>query len=456
MGLFDNSVEVVINNKIVQSIKTKDGGVLYEKSSGTSLTIDVPLNLVYSDSFYISGALKDSNQTGLVGETVKLKVGNTIVDSTTTTTGGAYSFTHTPVATGNHSFQVVYEGSLNYDASVSSIVTRTIGKETSVLTVTSPTNNYLTYNANITFTGTLTDDDGTPLAGKTIIVEDNGVQVTTITTGSNGAFSKSVTLSEGSYDLDISYAGDSNYSASSVVNRTVIVREHDYAISISADKPILSYSDEDSCTVTALLTDNSVLVSGETLSYVVKHDSTVIDSGSDVTDSNGQISFSYTATGIGDVDVIVSYGTSLQEIFVVEDCWKYDPTTHTTPDETINFSIGSPNKCKVEFDFTKGASGSGAIVRLGDNTSNCFQVGLVGSGTYGFSLLHNGSIVTTQTSSSLPNGTFHCEFIYDNGSVTCKINNQTKTYTYTQPLTKIVQYAPWSNGSIKNIKVKAL
>lgn len=354
MGFFDNAVSVVIDNKIVQSIKTTDGGVIYEKGNGTFLTIDVPLNLVYSDAFNITGTLKDSNQNGLSGETVKLKVGSTVVDSTTTTTGGAYSFTQTPVATGNHSFQVVYEGSVTYNASQSSIVNRVVGKETTVLTVTNPSDNYMTYDSNISFTGRLTDDEGNPLSGKTISINDTYV-THTVTTQSDGSFSTSKAYGSGTWNFTISFGGDSNYTSSSV-NRGIIIREHDYDISISANKSILSYSDEDSCTVTCLLTDNHVAIGGETLSYVIKHGATVLDSGSDTTDANGEISFTYSATGVGDVTVEVDYGILLQETYEVQDCFYWNDNEiqitgtnkHTLYDSDL--SVALPTNAEISFD----------------------------------------------------------------------------------------------------------
>ena len=145
----------------------------------------------------------------------------------------------------------------------------------------------------------------------------------------------------------------------------------------------------------------------------------------------------------------------LQETYGIEDCDYYSTTTYSSGAD-INKAILNKDACKVEFDLVKGASGSGAYLHVGDNASNKWGIGLVGSGSYGFLLDHNGSRVTGQYSTGLSNGTFHCEFTYDNGSVTCKINNQTKTYSYTQPLSNVLKADCWSSGQIKNIKVKAL
>ena len=140
----------------------------------------------------------------------------------------------------------------------------------------------------------------------------------------------------------------------------------------------------------------------------------------------------------------------------MEDCERYDTSVHNTANETVNLPITATTKCKVEFDFTKGASGSGAFVRFGDDANNCIQAGLIGSGNYGFSILHNGSNVTSQISSNLGDGTYHTELTYNEGGITCKINNHTFTYTYTQPFTKLVGYYPWTSGSITNMKIKPL
>lgn len=146
----------------------------------------------------------------------------------------------------------------------------------------------------------------------------------------------------------------------------------------------------------------------------------------------------------------------LSEIYAIEDCEYYNTNTHSTPDEIVNILITSYNQCKVEFDLTKSQSDSGAFVRLGDDGSNCLQVGLLGSGTYGFMIQHNARTVSNKYTTGLNNGTFHTVLTYNQGSITCTINNQTFTDTYTQPLTKLISYHPWNNGNIKNMKIKPL
>ena len=111
---------------------------------------------------------------------------------------------------------------------------------------------------------------------------------------------------------------------SSTVSVTVTEPSHDYSLSVASTKDILSYADSESATLTATLKDNNVAVAGETLSYTIKHGSTTITTGSDTTDSSGQITFNYSATGIGDVTVEVDYSTLLQETYELLDCYCYD------------------------------------------------------------------------------------------------------------------------------------
>lgn len=157
------------------------------------LTIDVPLNLSYSDAFNISGTLI-ANLGGLSGQTVKLKVGNTVVDTTTTGNDGNYSFTQTPVTTGNHTFQVIFEGSGKYGAVESATVTREVGKETTIITL--DTIGAQEEGNDVPISGSLLSDDGEPLANASIKIFKDGTQVDTVTTDSNGEFSSTFYASD--------------------------------------------------------------------------------------------------------------------------------------------------------------------------------------------------------------------------------------------------------------------
>ena len=327
MGIFDNAVSVVIGNKIVDSITTSDNGVIYERTEHTRLSIDVPLNLTYSDAFSITGHLTTANGTGISGEEVVLKVDGSVMDSTTTTNNGAYSFTQTPVSTGNHNFQVVYAGSNSYGSSESSTVARDVDKETSVLTVSLDKVKY-DIGDTVRVTATVTDDEGNPILFYHLPLQINY----------DGTWKNMYIVSEGSMVnrnkgyVDVTYqeaygttwqvktmntlASGNNYTESTAnVNLNIVTPT---LISTSSSNQIIG--DGDSTTVTAKLMDqDGDGIKNRTLSYVVKHGNDTLSTGSDTTDSNGEIAIDYTGDAVGKIDVIVSYG-SLTSTYPIYDC----------------------------------------------------------------------------------------------------------------------------------------
>ena len=219
----------------------------------TRLTIDVPLNLVYSDAFLITGTLETSTYSRLNGKTVKLKVGNTVVDTTTTNINGEYSFTQTPVQTGNHSFQVIFEGTNIHAASQSSVINRTVGKETSVMNLDAVSTQH--YGNTLITGGQLLDNDGQYVANASVVYKLDGTTVSTLTTDSYGTFSVTRTINSFTTTrMTFEYAGDSNYTNT---NAYVDVDVYQPQLSLTSNKNILSYADNDNATITAQLIDNA-------------------------------------------------------------------------------------------------------------------------------------------------------------------------------------------------------
>ena len=147
-----------------------------------------------------------------------------------------------------------------------------------------------------------------------------------------------------------------------------------YNLSVTASDDIIQSGN--TTTLTATLTDNSVPLTGETLSYEIKHGNTTISSGTRTTDNNGQATISYVGTGIGDVDVIVSYG-SLEETYDIQDLLLYDnasvdksSTTFGTPVNirmSSNWSISHTNDSYAIY----GSTTNGAV--------GCFPLAILSS-----------------------------------------------------------------------------
>ena len=219
----------------------------------TRVTIDVPLILIYSDEFLISGTLETSTYSRLNGKTVKLKVGNTVVATTTTNINGEYSFTHTPVSTGNHSFQVIFEGTNIHAASQSSVVNRTVDKETSVINLDGISTQH--YGDTVIFGGQLLDNDGQYISSASVKYYLNNSLVTTLTTDAQGRFSTSKSVdSFDTQNIKFIYDGDSNYTNCEGSSQIDVYQPQ---LSLTSNKNILSYADNDSATITAQLIDNA-------------------------------------------------------------------------------------------------------------------------------------------------------------------------------------------------------
>lgn len=134
----------------------------------TQLQINVPLNLVYSDDFNVTGVLTDANNNPIPNQHIQFKINNVTIMGTTDT-NGSVEFKSCPTSMNPLSFQLIYAGAGVYAASFSQVVHRTVNKETSVITVNHPLNEDIYYtDETILVDGVLTDDDGEVIANKTI------------------------------------------------------------------------------------------------------------------------------------------------------------------------------------------------------------------------------------------------------------------------------------------------
>ena len=84
------------------------------------------------------------------------------------------------------------------------------------LTITSPTDNFVTNDAALTVIGTTNDDTSSPV---TVKITLNGADQGTVTVGSDGGFSKPITLAEGSNTIVVTATDKAGKS--STVTRTV-------------------------------------------------------------------------------------------------------------------------------------------------------------------------------------------------------------------------------------------
>lgn len=253
---YETDVDGTLSITATYSTQTSTASTLTVSKTNTALSITVP-QLVYSDVFDITGVLEDSSNNKISGATVKLtwEVDGVQHDVTETTdSNGEVTFHRSaPTEIQTYDFWLSYSGSNKYVASQSSVENRTVGKETTVLTVTSPLDSSTQYDT-VPVTGTLLSNDGEAMASKSVYVKENGTTLATLTTDSNGAFSGTLSeLSTGSHTLTIEFVTDTYYTASTT-SRTITLTTAGLSLSVSPDPCILSYVDEDEATLTAVYT----------------------------------------------------------------------------------------------------------------------------------------------------------------------------------------------------------
>ena len=297
---------------------------VYARDNSKITWVSPPSNVEYGD-FNASGILADlSTDEGIANANVHLVIGSTIVDTTSTNSNGEFTFLNSPVHAGTHSFKITFDGNYNYNGSESSEVQNvTIDKETTYLNVTSYSATAYSDGA-ITIEGELIDNDivAHAVSGQEINIIDrnNDFVLDTVETDDNGEFVASIdNLSEGTLSLRVDYSGTDDYKGS---HQDISVSVVDPYLTISADKPILSYADGDKATISATLHSSDPV--GKTVSFTMGGSAL----GTGVTDNSGVAvcNSQYSSQGIGDIicgaEVTVS-GQVLSETYSIEDCKKY-------------------------------------------------------------------------------------------------------------------------------------
>ena len=464
---------------------TATAGSVTSTAVGISVTKDTPVvtitppTMVYSDNFSVSGTLKDSRGTGIVGETVTLhwKIGSGTEQTATTTssTGGAFTFaTMQTTSVSAYKFWITYAGDSNYNNASSSECEVTPSKETSVLNVNNPSS--VVYGNNATVTGTLMDNDSptaTAITGALITITEGASTLGTGTTGNDGAFSVSISgLSVGTHSITVSYAGSDYYTQASDSSKSIVVTQGYSKIVASSDKSILSYADSEKATLYAQLkdsSDNDVALSGVTITFSDGTNTL----GTASTDGTGLATLTngYTSAGAGDISISATDGSLVSETYAIEDCKFYDVSsssniskystnnevTHTF-DSTENayvFKIGVNNafrnidlnnvnvsrestlRCKFKYKSGGGSGGIGnAQLGLGLVNSNTVIMGRIGIastpaddiGKHTWNQFANWSQLASQTGVSFSTSEWYTlEVIFNNGSVTYKIYNASGT-----------------------------
>ena len=168
----------------------------------------------------------ETNGSGIKITTVALKIdsGTAITSTSTgmvcTAVTGGYNCTYTPQTALSEGSHTVTINVSDNDGNSATQVSTTFKVDTvpPVLNVTSPTDNFITNNSSLVISGTTNDSTSSPV---TVTVSLNGMDTGAVTVGTNGSFSKTVTLASGSNTIIVTSTDTAGKSSSVTLKGTL-------------------------------------------------------------------------------------------------------------------------------------------------------------------------------------------------------------------------------------------
>ena len=158
-------------------------------------------NITYGADVSLTGTLSVGS-----GKSVKIYQGNTLIDTVTTSTGGAFSKSVSGLAVGSYTFKASYDGDLTHEGVTSEDVTIIVSKTTPTITFAT-SSSIVYYGDTYTLSGTLSAG-----SGKSVKIYDGSTVIDTVITGEGGVFTKSMTASAiDTKSYSAVFEGDSDY-----------------------------------------------------------------------------------------------------------------------------------------------------------------------------------------------------------------------------------------------------
>ena len=398
-------------------------------------------------------------------ETVSFYDGTTLLGTDETDSDGIATYTASSLGVGSHSLTASA-----LDKSSSAVVTVTVNKLTSTITLSVPASG--TVGTSYSITGTLVPTSGS------VKLYENGSLKDTLTV-SSGSFSKAITQSnEGTYSYYAVFEGSSTYSSVTSSTGSIVVSDVPpvpvvTSVSLTGDKSILSYADSESATLSATVLDQSSQpMSGVTVTFY--NGSTSM--GAADTNSSGVATKSYASAGSGDVSFTASVGTISSETYSIEDCFYANLPEQTVANSTLTvysalatgFTNVATGNFQLEFEMLS-ISGYDGVLNFGAKTqytppsSADYRLSLgMDENKITFNNRTSSSSSTSQSSSRSRNTYYALKFVRQGNTVTAYSNNSsfaTKTVSWLSNYSEYdLYFIGWTsaNFKVKNIKLKKL
>lgn len=202
----------------------------------TSITFSSNKSTVYiPGTFIVSGVL--SNGIGsLSNATVKIMSNNSILDTVQTNNVGAFNKTITVNNIEYFNLYAEYEGDNKNNDCFSNIIDVNAKKLDTNITINLD-NSSIYYTQSVNVQGILTNELGAPVLGATVKLLQNGLQISTMKTNSNGAYLfNKVYNTVGTFSLSVKYDGDNKCNAITSNNKSLTVNKAPVNITVDVSK----------------------------------------------------------------------------------------------------------------------------------------------------------------------------------------------------------------------------
>ena len=243
-----------------------------------------PVTGYKGDTVSLIANLKDKNNQGIAGKSIRFSVDGILIGTATTNGSGTATLQYLIANTGTGSIVAQFLGDSAYASSN--------GNSNIVILLTS-TNIAVNPTAGckldkVNLITTLKDNNGNNLNGKTINYYINGVSVGSATTNTNGiaTYPYTITQNTGTYTITATYPGDTTYSTTTNTN-TLTVNPTPTSITTNPSK---GYKGDNVNLISTLKDNRGINLSGKTINYYING----VLTGASTTNANGIDSYQYT------------------------------------------------------------------------------------------------------------------------------------------------------------------
>ena len=287
-GEFDYYTGFLTNGNY-NNVNSNHAIAIFDKLN-TTITIGDIVSGKVGSKVNLTATLKDENNVGVEGKTVKFYVNGVYYGSVITDVNGLAKISYNITTVGNFVYNATFEGDNNYNTNVSDNSAMNFIKGDLTITVENIT---AKFNENTVLNVTVVNQEGNPVSGITITLYIDGIEYVSTTTNDQGIASFNYKVNTtGEFDYYAGFIGNNGYNANNSDYATLNLIKADTSIVVSN----VSVEKGNSVNLTATLTDgNNVAIVGKIVKFYLNGELL----GEAVTNANGIAKFTYSNQNIG-------------------------------------------------------------------------------------------------------------------------------------------------------------